>query len=316
MPEGSEHQSAPENWYLSNTTDRPFVATSIATTGQSREVAEAQRTTAAGNMSELYAQPNDPNLDAAENSTEAKQRVNKFLDVLDLEPTQTAIMRPQRDYTQPLHRIDIDNDFHPGQSGSEATWLEERADFIFTRDPEKVLACRPADCPVLVGQGIDDEGRKILFLEHLAWGALNAGYLEQGLAFLSTQGATAESLRLYIAPGARPQSYHYRTPTDPLGDEDSRFTHPERDKLFVNVRGDTSDQGQAEYHFDIDTIGFIRSQLKAAGVKDWQVFEDTSDTAAPESGHSSHTRSKNADEIETRDIVVATMKPGAGSVSY
>lgn len=313
MPEQGEHQSETENWHLRR--EGPFVAVSVATAGLSREL-EAERQPLAGNMSELYAQPDQPDLGPEERAVEARRRANRFLESFHLEPDHTVIMRPQRDYTQPLQTFDADAGFQPGENGDDATWVEERADLIFTRDPDKVLGCRPADCPVMVGEGIDGTGQKILFEEHLAWGALNAGYTEQGLDFLRSQGVDPKSLKIYLAPGARPESFQYHNPVNPFEGGRLHVTHPNRDELFINLRTGPNKDGETEYFWDVDPYGFLKARLKEAGIKDWQIYEDDTDTASPKSGHSSNTRSKNADDTETRDLVIATMKPGASSISY
>lgn len=314
MPEQSEQQPAPENWYTEGAGDLPFVAISHTTTGESAE--HPERTPVAGNMSVSHAQPEQPDLSPEERRVEAKIRINAFLESLKLEPSHTAIMNPQNDFSHPVGIINIDEAFRPGENGDDATVLPERGDFLYTRNPEVILGCKPADCPCLIGEGLDRNGQKLLFLQHLAWMELDAGYLEQGLAFLAGEGVETSSLRLYLTRGARTESYGYYNPDNPFEGGDRQVVHPKREELFVNLHKEPIDSGEEWWFWNVDTFGFIRNRLHEAGVQDGQIYEDPTDVASPASGNSSNNRQFNTGEMRSSDLVVATMKPGAGSISY
>lgn len=293
------------------TPNRPLILTSIGTMGPSRESNPEARQELAGNMSENYSQPEDPALTPAEKIERANQNVNRFLHNYDLLPSHTALLRPQQDYSQPLSAVDVDQIFTIDESKDRATWLEQRGDLLITRDPEKVLAVRPADCPVIVGRGVDGNGQDILFLGHYAWRGEDAGYVDQTLDYLRDQGVDFATLRLYIAPGLRKDSAKYYTSNvDPSKDiKPGNFSHPKRELLFTNVEPLPTEDDEPKYKFKIDMQGFLRHTLNEAGIADWQIFEDDSDTGRPDSGHNSHSRAFNRpnEEVEGRDIVVATM---------
>jgi copper oxidase (laccase) domain-containing protein len=303
-------------------TEHPFtVAVSVATTGPSRETGEWQtrRAAFAGNMSESYAQPDRRDLDEArankqvtpeqksEMSREAQEHTARFIESCGYDPDHTAVLRPQTDYSQPLSIVDVDQVMSTEGNNGRATWLNEPGDFIYTRDPEKVLGCRPADCPVLVIKGEDGNGQNVLSLLHVGWQGLNAGYLEDAMVFLRNQGMDFSTLRVYVGPAANKENYPYSNEHDPRGTDSPRFTHDDRDKLFVDVRQNPDTD---KYDFAMDMPGFINYMLTSPdriGLKPEQVAFDGSDVAAFDSGYSSHSRVRLTGEVNTRDIIIASM---------
>ncbi|MGH9858329.1 MAG: laccase domain-containing protein, partial [Acidobacteriota bacterium] len=201
------------------------------------------RFTAAGNMSEGYAQPDMPELArpvagmqdeyAEERRRYANENVNEFVRSVGYEPRQVVILRPTnpRTGTEPLGIQNADEVFMPGQSGDMATWLPEdyAGDFIYTRNPYVVLGCRPADCPVIVFEGTDADSNDMEAMLHAGWQNLNAGHLEKSLVFLESQGVTRDTLRIVVGAGASKESFPYSNKIRP-GDEGSRFNHPDQDR--------------------------------------------------------------------------------------
>ncbi len=303
-------------------TEHPFaVAVSVATAGPSRETGDwkDERAPFAGNMSESYAQPDRPDLDEArankqvspeqkaEMSREAQDHAARFIESCGFNPDRTAVIRPQTDYSQPLSIVDVDQALSTGENNGHATWLKEPGDLIYTRDSEKVLGCRPADCPVLVIKGEDGNGQDILSLLHVGWQGLNAGYLEDAMAFLRNQGIDFSTLRVYVGPAANKENYPYSNEHDPRGTDSPRFTHDDRDKLFVDVRQNPDTD---KYDFAMDMPGFINYMLTSPdriGLSPDQVAFDGSDVAAFDSGYSSHSRVRLTGEVNTRDIIIASM---------
>lgn len=269
----------------------------------------------ANNMSEAYNQL-DENLEATDKSLRARQNMREFHESIGLKIDNAFVMKPQIDYSLPLGKLNVDAVFAPGHGGEDAAVSEERADFIYTTNPETILECRPADCPVLSIKGTNQEKGDVLALLHVGWQGLNAGYLEDAIHYLQDElGVSQESLRVQMSGSGYAENFHYRNAEHPLddesqdGDKPKRFTHPDRDKLFVNVEetDEITESGQKIWSFDIDMPGFIRKQLKAAGLKEYQLYEEGSDTTSLDSGYSSHSRDAKDKTRNTRDVVVATM---------
>jgi copper oxidase (laccase) domain-containing protein len=314
-----ERQSPTGTWWMSDHEPQPLIIMTIGTAGPSRETAPDQRYRMAGNMSARYDQPGHPNqpaqtsLSPEQRAQEANANVSAALRAYGLEPSQTAILRANIDYSQPLQVLDVDNPavFQAGTS-PDATWLEAKGDFLITRDPEKVLAVRPADCPCIVGRGLDGNGKEVLFLAHYPWRGANAGFLEQGLAYLHTQGVDLSSLRLYITPGMRPETAkkYFHSPVNPVTTQvPGSYTHPDRAHLFTNVEPATNEAGETIYKYGVDVQGFLRYKLREAGLSDWQVYEDETDSAHPKAGHHSHSRAVNYPDAEVKgaDLVFASL---------
>lgn len=280
--------------------------------------APSPRTITAGNMSEEYAQLDAPDIakpkegsdiHVAERAGRANENINEFVESVGYEPRNVVILRPTNPRTgQELLGIkNADEVFTPGQSGDKATWLPEdqAGDFIYTRNPDVVLGCRPADCPVLVFKGLDGDGKAIEAMLHAGWQNLNAGHLEQALAFLQSQGVTKDTLHIAVGAGAYKDNFPYKNAIKP-GDEGSRFNHPDYDKLAVDIRFNEQDD---KYHWNIDMFGFVDAQLEKYGIDPTHVIHNGSDTARMDSGYSSNARAKRGGtrEVETRDLVLASL---------
>jgi copper oxidase (laccase) domain-containing protein len=304
--------------------EHPFtVAVSVTSVGASRnnEAWEERRTNLAGNMGRGYAQLDRPDLDQArirgeltdgqkaEMAQAARENNANFIRSNGYEPENTYVMWPQSTYLEKLGIINLDDEtmLEVDPDCGLATMQPKQGDFIYTRDPEKVLGCRPADCPVLVIRSTDMDGQDVFAMLHVGWQGLNAGYLEQAMGFLRTEGVDFSTLRIYVGPGSKKENYPYSNEHNPLGDESPRFTHPDREKLFVDV---VKNEETGKYDFAMDMFAFIDYELtdpERLGLDPWQVAYDGSDTADFDSGYSSHSRVRQTDEINTRSLVIASM---------
>ena len=261
----------------------------------------AKRSIAAGNMSPLG--PYGPaELSESERIQDAKHNMSAFFESLGVPETSVYMLRPDRDYTAPLTVVDVD-----AQITNETTeWparLDTAGDFIYTRDPNKILAVRPADCPVLIASA-DSPNGKLFMMVHYAWRGAACHFVQQTATIFDSLGVDKDSLEMYLTQGSQAESFPY---TDYSQNPLEEF--PGTEGLFVNVSNRRKEDGSEVWNFDIDTPKFIYDQLlKHLDVSPKQLFCDTSDTGALNSGYSSHGRSmrlRETGESNTRDIVVA-----------
>lgn len=277
------------------------VDASTATSTEDEVLQAARRVTAGGNMSPLG--PYGP-IDMTEDARieDAKQNMTAFFESLGVPKTSVYMLNPERDYSTPLTVVDVD-----AEVTSETTeWparLTKSGDFIYTRDPNKVLAVRPADCPVMIATA-DTPNGKIYTMAHYAWKGAANNYVEQTADIFDTLGVDRNSLEIYLSPGAQAESYPYSNYS-----RDPREEYPGTDTLFTNAHEVKKEDGTISWSFNIDTPKYVYDQvIEKLGVEPSQVFCDTSDTGALESGYSSHGRSsrlKAQGESNTRDIVAA-----------
>ncbi len=272
-----------------------------------------------GNMSPKFNQYGEE-LSIEQKEIRAGENMDRYIRSVGLRPENTFIMLPQQQYPKELGIVNVDEVFQPGAS-TDPVVAEQRADLLVTRNLETVLVCRPADCPVLSIEGVDEKGNRVLAQLHVGWQGLNAGYLEQGITHLiEKEGISKESLRIQMSGAGYAESFHYKNAENPLDDESialdkdgspvpKRFTHEEREYLFVNVRasGQQNNRGQELYEFDMDMPGFIRYKLGRLGVDPYQLYEEGSNTAAEGSGYSSHSRDAKYTTKNSRDAVASSL---------
>jgi len=281
------------SWYFNRDEARPFIAMSVGTAGPSRQTHIARKALA-GNMSKSFGDPND----SVDSWLEvANKNTINFCEVMNISPENVKVLTPQRDYSQPLNLVEVDNS-DVIKNGVDK--LVSQSDFIYTYNPETVLAVMPADCPIIVTKGQTERG-PVLCYTHIAWRGGNAGYIDQMFDRFNKLGIDFNSLRMYVSCGARAENYPYNSEQDP------RINNPGRELLFKDVTKDNDNK----YSFYIDTPVFIRDQLKKHGISDYQIFQDTSDTARQDSGYFSHGRAMRHSEnmeINGRDMLIASLK--------
>lgn len=283
----SIHSIGDERQYLSK---EDVVATQVA-----------RRIIAGGNMSTVG--PYGPvELTNEARIEDAKVNMREFIKSVGVPETSVYVLNPERDYSTPLTVVDVDK-----QDTTERTdWplrLDTSGDFLFTRDSNKVLAVRPADCPVMIATADTPEG-KIYMMVHYAWKGAANGYVKQTADVFNKLGVDRSSLEIYLTPGGQAESFPYANyPQNP------RIEYPGTDNLFFQPKSHTDNEGKEVWDFGIDTPKFVYDEvIKRFGVEPSQVFCDTSDTSAMNSGYSSHGRSsrlKDQGESNTRDLVLA-----------
>lgn len=275
----------PESWYL-NDEIKPLIAVSIHSVGPSREQDIASRVLMAGNVSENYSNP-----------IEANRNLNNFLESLNISPGDVVTMHPQDVNDETLNAIDVDA---VALDRDRATYLEERGDFIYTRNPERVLSVKPADCSGIICFGQTEQG-PIMSLTHLSKHGAERGYLDQMFKHLDGLGVDMGTIKIYIVGGAYKENRPYSNEDNPR--KASNYEH-----LLVDIV-DKDISADGKWHYNIDVPGFILNKLREKGINDKQIFLDQTDTARPNSGHSSHSRAVNSGgkELESRDVIVARM---------
>lgn len=289
-----------ESFYMTNPRRTLDVYQSVHSFGEPRSETSlaAQRVIAGGNMSPLGAY-GPAEITEEERKIDAQENMDALFESLAIPKTSVYSLNPERDYSTPLTLVNID-----AQETNDATeWpkrLDTSGDFIYTRDPNKVLAVRPADCPVMIATGNTPEG-KIYTMVHYAWKGAAHGYVAQTAEAFKMLGVDKGSLEIYISAGGHAESYPYTNyPQNPLEQ------YPGTEGLFTNVTSRINEDGTEVWDFAIDTPKFVYDQvLSQLEVNPTQVFSDTSDTSALESGYSSHSRSARLEERGNRDLVVA-----------
>jgi len=236
---------------------------------------------------------------------EAQANVAKFFESMNIPPQKVKFLSPQDDYRKthlPLIMANVDET--PANPESKiGVYSKEKADMIYSYDTETVLAVKPGDCPIIYFRGMTDRG-PIQGMVHIPWpgadskGSEYGGYIDQMFNHFNILGINKASLRLNISPGARASSYDYEFPENPLEN------NPGKELLFNDVK--VSDKGG--YSCNIDTPVFVRDQLIKYGISEYQMCQDSTDTASQECGYGSNSRAyKNkGKEVNARDIVVGS----------
>lgn len=290
-----------KSWFLNPDEPHPFVGLSIESAGAPR--VSLGRIALAGNMSPNFGDPAETRETWAEI---ANNNVANFLKELKIPPEKVKILRPQLDYRDtkdPMQIINVDEVPFDLESKTGAS-LQKRADFAYTRDMTTVLAIKPGDCPIITAFGKTDEG-PIFCMTHIPWPGADSkdsergGYIDQMTAYYKQLGIDLNSLCLNVSCGARAKSYLYNFADNPLQD------NPGKEQLFKDVK--KGDDGR--FYCCIDTPVYIREQLLKNGFSEYQIYQDPTDTASQDCGHSSNSRAsrnKVNGEINTRDILIAS----------
>lgn len=275
---------------------------SLHSVGDPRDMMEkagkaATRIILSGNMSPLNNYGPD-HLTTEERKQDAQYNVTDFLEAHGIAPEDVRLLAPERDYTTPLTCINLDTaPLEADDTGLLKT--VDKGDFIYTYNPDIALAARPADCPVAYISAETPTG-DISVLTHFAWLGTAHGYVEQARDALSSLDVDWNSVRVRLSAGAHAESYSYNNyPTNP------HDTFPVHENLFLN----TTQAEDGTYSFSIDAAAATYQEiLDKWDITPYQLFMDTTDTAAADTGYSSHSRTYKKYPVggeNSRDIVIA-----------
>lgn len=285
--------------------NRDMLSHKYADNFDSRVIEKARnisRVTLAGNLSPLNGY-GPTHLTPEQRIEDAKGNIEAFLIENDVDPSHVRILQPERDYTTPLSVINLDDTpLTPDDTGLLRP--DQAGDMLYTYNSEVVMAVRPADCPVVFLSAETPNGTLTVLL-HLAWLGVANGYIEQAKKELDKLRIDWPSAQVQITPGAHADTYTF--------DNFNKFNpiekFPESVNMFVDFRESIDETGEKIYSFGIDVAAEVYEQIANTwDVDTHNVFADTSNTAAPESGYSSHSRSfKNYDihGENSRDLILA-----------
>ena len=268
-----------------------------------KEAQRVGRVMLAGNMSPLNGY-GPKSLTIEERISDAKSNIGNFLSQNNIDSSDVRIMRPERDYMTPLGVVNLDKDaLAPDDTGLLRP--DAAADMMYTYNHDIVPAARPADCPVVFVTGETPQG-SVTSLLHLAWLGVAHGYVEQAKEAFDTLGLDWNTARVQITASAHAESYTFKgfDKYNPV----EKF--PDAKGMFVGLEETKNNEGEPAFNFGIDVAAEAYEQIVHKwGIDPYQVYLDTSDTASPTVGYSSHSRShKNYDGVggeNSRDIVLA-----------
>lgn len=273
---------------------------------QAAEKLKEKRVVVNGNMSPLNGYgPSE--LSPEQRIEDAKKNLHTFLYRQEIDPADVRMLRPERDYTTPLTVVNLDDTpLAPDDTGILRP--DKEGDMMYTYNHEIILAARPADCPIVYIEAETLNGRVTVLL-HLAWMGVAAGYVPQAKIELDTLGIDWSTARVQITAGGHAETYIFED-FDKFNPE-TEF--PEAATMFVGVQEYVSEtkrnKGKTVYRFGIDVAAEVyRQTLASWDIDEYSVFADTTDTTAPESGYSSHSRSFKEYEVDndnTRDLFLA-----------
>lgn len=185
--------------------------------------------------------------------------------------------------------------------------LERTGDFIeddrpafmmYSHDPNRILAIRPADCPTISFYGHDRDGRAVHGLMHAGWQDEDAGFIEQGLDYIKNElNCDISEINFAIGPGG--VEFGYSRPYDPREGSDPKFVH----EGWKTRTTDYEELEDDKWRFIIDMPGFAADRIMEAGASEEQIFIDSTDTSTAESGHASHKQASRGVVPPMRDIV-------------
>ncbi len=293
------------SWYL-NDSERSFSVTmSLNSAGDPRRPIPYQvdRVVQAGNMSPVRLAdgkvPYGPRyLSDQERYDDAVANMNAYFESLGIDPSTVRVLNPERKYFEsPLSAVNIDED-NSVYEGGEPLKLKEQGDFIYTHNPNIVMAVRPADCPVAVMSAETPKGRIYMML-HFAWRGPAYGQFEDMYRELAALEVDLSTLDVYITPGGHAENFEMIEYTP---DDQGEKPTPYESNLFVGV---IKDEATQMYSFNVDTPKAVYDAFIELGLEPQQIFLDTTDTSSIESGYGSHTRAAKGKEDNVRDLVVA-----------
>lgn len=288
-----------ESWYV-NDTERPFsVLLSVHSVGEPRSwEAKIGRQLLAGNMSTIRRPdgtvPYGPrDMSDQERYDDALNNMKHHFEVSGVSISRVRVLNPERDYSTPLTVVNVDEDTREYVEG-EPLRLETSGDFIYSYNSEIVFAVRPADCPVAVMSAETPKGR-VNIMVHFAWRGLAVGQFDDMERALDQLEVDRSTLKIYITPGGHAENFVFQGYA-PDGINNPLLNEP---YLFRDLRKDND----GTYSFGVDTPHALYELFIDAGIDPKQIFLDTSDTSALDSGYSSHTRAVQMDDDNARDML-------------
>lgn len=165
---------------------------------------------------------------------------------------------------------------------------------MYTYDSDITFAVTPGDCPILAATAETPNGT-IHIMIHFPWKGIVADYIEQVDREFERLGIDRSTIKGYLSPGGQAESFRYKEYS-----EDPRELYPKTKGLFSGVKKDS----ESTWAFDVDTPYYVYDNLLKLGIEPEQLFCDTSDTSALNSGYSSHGRAMRLDEDNRRDLFV------------
>jgi copper oxidase (laccase) domain-containing protein len=265
----------------------------------------------AGNMSTLVDPKGEPygpkDLPGEFRTEDARNNMKSYMESLDIDPAMVRVLFPDRSYDTPLQVVNIDEDPTPVYDGNEPSRLTERGDMIYTYNPNIVLGVRPADCPLVVISADTPKGR-IYSMVHFAWQGAAADQVSDMKREFANLGMDLSTATVYLTPGGHAETFPYTTGLD-LNEK-----YPVAEGLF-NDPEPYEKEGKQVRDYEIDTPNFVYEGLLSIGLEPDQIFVDTSDTTAPESGYASHSRASRLDDDNSRDFVTVKLEAAPSCVA-
>jgi copper oxidase (laccase) domain-containing protein len=256
----------------------------------------------AGNMSPLN-EYGPQELTIEQRIEDAKNNISEFLAQHDVDPAQVRILRPERDYSTPLNVLNLDEvALQPDDTGLLRP--DDAADMVYTYNPDVVIAARPADCPIVFVSADTPKG-EVTALLHLAWKGVAYGYVQQAKTHLGALDIDWQSAKVQITPGGHAETYRFTN----FSQFNPHIEFPSAKTMFVSSDESGKIEGDPPYSFGIDVAAEVYEQIVDSwNIEPYQIFADTTNTTAPESGYSSHSRTSKKYKVtgeNTRDIVLA-----------
>jgi peptidoglycan L-alanyl-D-glutamate endopeptidase CwlK len=282
--------------------DELSVAIDYAESEEEIDELKAQRKLVDGNMSPVN-KYGPSELSVEERIKDAKKNLHEFLYQADIEPIDVRMLKPERSYDTPITAVNVDET--PLELDDTGILRPTKdGDVLYTFDPNLILAARPADCPLAYIEAQTPNGM-VTALVHLAWRGVGSGHVQQAKAELDKIGIDWSTAQVQITGGGHAKTFIF----EEYGEGDPREQYPEAINMFVDVEQYENSKGETLHNFLVDVAAEAYEQIVSKwGVDEYNVFADTTDTTAPESGYSSHSRSfkdYHVDGDNTRDLFLA-----------
>lgn len=236
---------------------------------------------------------------------DATGNIHRFLADHGVDPEDVRMLRPERDYTTPLSIVNADEvALERDGTGLQRPAEVGTGDFIYSFNPDVVLAARPADCPIVFVTAETPQGQAKILL-HLAWKGVAHGYVDQAKEALDGLGVNWDTVRVQVTPGGQASTFTFNN----YKEGNPQELYPEAAGMFTDVTQTGEKEGEYLYSFGIDLTPEVYEQITEKwNVDPYQVFVDTTDTTASTVGYSSHSRSHKGYEgvgsENSRDIVM------------